>query len=109
MSFHLPIKWGARARVKGFTTFEASVGFWRFFISLLFATLVLLFQTLVFGVHRVSAEKLLTRPPQKKSTKNAPTEIDREEHHHDEDNRISHTPEPLNITDQERRAKLEAL
>jgi hypothetical protein len=48
-------------------------------------------------------------PPQKKSKKNAPTEIDREEHHHDEDNGICHTPKPLNITDQERRAKLEAL
>jgi uncharacterized protein (DUF1684 family) len=47
--------------------------------------------------------------PQKKFKKKAPTEIDREEHHHDEDNGISHTPEPLNITDQERRAKLEAL
>jgi hypothetical protein len=48
-------------------------------------------------------------PPQKKFQKNAPTEIDREDHHHDEDNEISHTPEPSNITDQERRAKLEAL
>jgi hypothetical protein len=48
-------------------------------------------------------------PPQKKSKKNIPTEIDQEEHHHDEDNEISHTPEPSNITDQERRAKLEAL
>jgi hypothetical protein len=48
-------------------------------------------------------------PPHKKSKKNAPTEIDREEHHHDEDNGISHTPEPSKITDQERRAKLEAL
>jgi hypothetical protein len=48
-------------------------------------------------------------PPQKRSKKNTPTEIDQEEHHHDEDNGISRTPEPLNITDQERRAKLEAL
>jgi hypothetical protein len=32
-----------------------------------------------------------------------------EEHHHDEDNKIFITPEPSNITDQERRAKLEAL
>jgi hypothetical protein len=48
-------------------------------------------------------------PPQKKSKKNTPTEIDREEHHHDEDNGISHTQESSNITDQERRAKLEAL
>jgi hypothetical protein len=48
-------------------------------------------------------------PPQKKFKKNAPTETDREEHHHDEDNRISHTPEPSHTTDQEWRAKLEAL
>jgi hypothetical protein len=48
-------------------------------------------------------------PPQKKSKKNAPTEIGREEHRHYEDNEISHTPQPSNITDQERRAKLEAL
>jgi uncharacterized protein (DUF1684 family) len=48
-------------------------------------------------------------PSQKKSKKNAPTEIDREEYHHDEDNRISHTPEPSNITDQEQRAKFKVL
>jgi chromosome segregation ATPase len=48
-------------------------------------------------------------PPQKRSKKNVPTETDQEEHHHDEDNRISHIPEPSHITDQERRAKLEAL
>jgi hypothetical protein len=47
--------------------------------------------------------------PQKKSKKNTPTEIDREEHHHDEDNGISLTAEPSNVTDQERRTKLEAL
>jgi hypothetical protein len=57
----------------------------------------------------VSAEKQLMMPPQKKSKKNAPTETDREEHHHDEDNGISHTPEPSHITNQERRAKPEAL
>jgi hypothetical protein len=48
-------------------------------------------------------------PLQKRLKKNTPTEIDQEEQHHDEDNRISHTPEPSNITNQERRAKLEAL
>jgi hypothetical protein len=48
-------------------------------------------------------------PPQKRSKKNTPAEIDQGEHHHDEDNEISHIPEPSNITDQERRAKLEAL
>jgi uncharacterized protein (DUF1684 family) len=47
-------------------------------------------------------------PPQKRSMKNVPTEIDQEEHHYDEDNGISLTPEPLQTTDQERRAKLEA-
>jgi hypothetical protein len=48
-------------------------------------------------------------PPQKRSKKNTPAEIDQEEHHQDEDNGVSHIPEPSNITDQERRAKLEAL
>jgi hypothetical protein len=48
-------------------------------------------------------------PPQKRSKKNVPTETGQEEHHHDEDNGISHTPEPSHITDQEQRAKLEAL
>jgi uncharacterized coiled-coil DUF342 family protein len=57
----------------------------------------------------VSAEKQLAMPPQKKSQKNVPTEIDQEEHHHDKDNAISLTPEPSHITDKERRAKLEAL
>jgi hypothetical protein len=48
-------------------------------------------------------------PPQKRWKKNTPTETDQEEHHHVEGNRISLAPEPSNITDQERRAKLEAL
>jgi hypothetical protein len=48
-------------------------------------------------------------PPQKRSKKNTLAEIDQEEHHQDEDKGISHIPEPSNITDQERRAKLEAL
>jgi hypothetical protein len=48
-------------------------------------------------------------PPQKRSKKNIPTETDQEEHHHVGGNEISLAPEPLNITDQERRAKLEAL
>jgi hypothetical protein len=48
-SFRLPIKGGAWAHVKGFTTFEASTGFQRFFVSSLFLTLVCLFQTLVLG------------------------------------------------------------
>jgi hypothetical protein len=57
----------------------------------------------------VSAEEQLTMPPQKRSKKNVPTGTDQEELHHDEDNGISHTPETSHITDQERRAKLEAL
>jgi hypothetical protein len=48
-------------------------------------------------------------PPEKSLKKNAPTDTDREEHHHDEDNGISHTPDASNITNQERRAKFEAL
>jgi FtsZ-binding cell division protein ZapB len=48
-------------------------------------------------------------PPQKRSKKNIPTETDQEEHHHLEGNEISFVPEPSDITDQERRAKLEAL
>jgi DNA repair exonuclease SbcCD ATPase subunit len=61
------------------------------------------------GAHRVSAEKQLTMPPQKRSKKNTPAETDQEEHHHLEGNEISFVPEPSNIKDQERRAKLEAL
>jgi phosphoenolpyruvate synthase/pyruvate phosphate dikinase len=48
-------------------------------------------------------------PPQKRSKKNIPAETNQEEHHHVESNEISLAPEPSNITDQERRAKLEAL
>jgi hypothetical protein len=48
-------------------------------------------------------------PPRKKSKKNIPAEADQEELHHVEGNEISFVPEPSNITDQERGAKLEAL
>jgi uncharacterized protein (UPF0305 family) len=48
-------------------------------------------------------------PPQKRSKKNIPAETDQEEHHHVEGNEISFAPEPSNITDQKRRARLEAL
>jgi hypothetical protein len=48
-------------------------------------------------------------PPQKRSKKSIPTETDQEEHHHVKGNEISLAPEPSNITDQERRVKLEAL
>jgi hypothetical protein len=61
------------------------------------------------GAHRVSAEKQLMMPPQRRSKKSIPAETDQEEHHHVEGNEISFTFEPSNITDQERRAKLEAL
>jgi hypothetical protein len=61
------------------------------------------------GAHRVSAEKQLTMPPHKRSKKNTPAETDQEEHHHLEGNEIFFVPEPSNITDQKRRAKLEAL
>jgi hypothetical protein len=57
----------------------------------------------------VSAEKQLTMLPLKKSKKNTPTEADQEHHSTEEDNEISLTTEPSQITDQERRAKLEAL
>jgi hypothetical protein len=48
-------------------------------------------------------------PPQKKSKKNIPAETNQEDHHPPEGNEISFVPEPSNTTDQERRAKLEAL
>jgi hypothetical protein len=48
-------------------------------------------------------------PPQKKSKKNIPIETDQEEHYNDEDNGISLTAKPSHTTDQERKAKLEAL
>jgi hypothetical protein len=85
MSLRLPIKGGARARVKGFTTFEVSAGFWRFFVSLLFATLVLLFQTFVFG----DSLRFFGPPPtlastvfQPKNSHDATTEEVQEEHSH---------------------------
>jgi hypothetical protein len=61
------------------------------------------------GAHRGSAEKQLTMPPQKKSKKNTLAETAQQDHHPLEGNGISFVPEPSNITDQERRAKLEAL
>jgi hypothetical protein len=48
-------------------------------------------------------------PPQMKSEKNIPAETNREDHHPLQGNEISFVPEHSNITDQERRAKLEAL
>jgi DNA repair exonuclease SbcCD ATPase subunit len=48
-------------------------------------------------------------PPQKKSKKNTPAETGQQDDHPLEGNIISFAPEPSNITDQERRAKLEAL
>jgi hypothetical protein len=113
-----------RARVKGFTTFEVRAVFRRFFVSSCVNCVLERFDfpsTRVrgfhlnfrvppnIGAHRVSAEKQLTMPPQKRSKKNIPAETDQDEHHHLEGNEISFIPEPSNITDQERRAKLEAL
>jgi hypothetical protein len=48
-------------------------------------------------------------PPQEKSKKNTPTETDQEDHHNEEDSGVSFTAEPSRTTDQEQRAKLEAL
>jgi FtsZ-binding cell division protein ZapB len=48
-------------------------------------------------------------PPQKKSKKNVPAEANRDDHHPTPRNETSFVPEPSNTTDQERRAKLEAL
>jgi DNA repair exonuclease SbcCD ATPase subunit len=48
-------------------------------------------------------------PPQKKSKKNVPAETNRDDHHPPQGNEIPFVPEPSNTTDQERRAKLEAL
>jgi DNA repair exonuclease SbcCD ATPase subunit len=61
------------------------------------------------GAHRVLAEEQLTMPPQKKSKKNVPAETNREDHHPPQGNEISFVPEPSNTTNQERRAKIEAL
>jgi hypothetical protein len=47
----------------------------------------------------VSAEKLLTMPPQKKSKKNIPTEADQEDHHITENNGNSLTVEPSQTSD----------
>jgi DNA repair exonuclease SbcCD ATPase subunit len=48
-------------------------------------------------------------PLQKKSKKNTPAETAQQDHHPLEGNGISFVPKPSNITDQKRRAKLEAL
>jgi hypothetical protein len=48
-------------------------------------------------------------PPQKKSKKNVPAETNQDDHHPPQRNETSFVPEPSNTTDQERRAKLEAL
>jgi hypothetical protein len=48
-------------------------------------------------------------PPQKKSKKNVPAQTNRDDHHPPQRNETSFVPEPANTTDQERRAKLEAL
>jgi predicted phage tail protein len=48
-------------------------------------------------------------PPHKWLKKNIPAETDQEENHHAEGNENSLAPKPSNVTDQERRAKHEAL
>jgi hypothetical protein len=48
-------------------------------------------------------------PPQKKSKKNVPAEANQDNHHPTQGNETSFVPESSNTTDQERRAKLEAL
>jgi hypothetical protein len=55
------------------------------------------------GVHRVSAEKQLTMPPQKRSNNNIPAETDQEEHHHVEGSEISLSP--LNLQHHRSRTK----
>jgi hypothetical protein len=47
--------------------------------------------------------------PQKKSKKNTHTETDEQDHYNEADNRISFNAEPSQTTDQERKAKPEAL
>jgi hypothetical protein len=61
------------------------------------------------GAHRGPAEKKLTMPPQKKSKKNAPAQADQDNRLPTQGNETSFIPESSNITDQERREKLEAL
>jgi hypothetical protein len=48
-------------------------------------------------------------PPQKKSKENVSAEANRDDHHPTQGNETSFVPESSNTTDQERRAKLEAL
>jgi hypothetical protein len=48
-------------------------------------------------------------PPQMKSKKNVPAEPNRDDHHPPQGNEIPFVPKRSNTTDQERRAKLEAL
>jgi hypothetical protein len=115
-----------RARVNGFITLEICATSGRFLVSFCIATVLervycSIYLSLVFGIpsgfsdttnigaHRGSVEKQLTMPPQKKSKKNTPAETAQQDHHPLEGNGISFVPEPSNITDQERRAKLEAL
>jgi uncharacterized protein (UPF0305 family) len=48
-------------------------------------------------------------PPHNRSKQNVTAETEQEEHHHVKGNEISLALEPSHITDQERRARLEAL
>jgi hypothetical protein len=48
-------------------------------------------------------------PPQKNSKKNVPAETNRDDHYPPQGNEIPFVAEPSKTTDQERRAKIEAL
>jgi hypothetical protein len=113
-----------RTRVRGLTTLKTYAVCRRFIVSsYVIAALERVYYSLSrvrgsypdfrippnIGAHRGSAEEQLTMPPQKKSKKNIPAETNQEDHHPPEGNEISFIPEPSNTTDQERRAKLEAL
>jgi hypothetical protein len=54
-------------------------------------------------------KKKLTMPPQKKSKKNAPVQANQDDRLPTQGNETSFIPESSNITDQERREKLDAL
>jgi hypothetical protein len=54
-------------------------------------------------------KKKLTMPPQKKSKKNAPVQANQDDHLPTQGNETSFVPESSNVTDQQRREKLEAL
>jgi hypothetical protein len=54
-------------------------------------------------------KKKLTMPPQKKSKKNAPVQANQDDRLPAQGNETSFVPESSNVTDQQRKEKLEAL